>query len=141
MEKSPLESITLFPDTHATWASAELAIFLMIAREPPAGTCLHFAVRWTDGAVFTGDIPLCLDEAGGISSRPLASHVRRALEHLAGRRPGGRLRSEKGRRRASFLLDRHEIEGGESALEGLDLADTWSDLAALPDAPQPRAES
>jgi hypothetical protein len=134
--KTPLESITLFPHTFTTWATAELAVFLAIAHEPPAGTCLHFAVRWTDGAVYTGDIPLCLDEAGGISSRPLASHVRRSLEHFTGRRPGGRLRDEAARRRAALLLDQHEIEGGESALEALDLADTWQDLA-----PQPGVES
>jgi hypothetical protein len=65
MEKIPLESITLFPHTFTTWASAELAIFLAMVQEPPPGTCLHFAIRWTNGSVYTGDIPFSLDEAGG----------------------------------------------------------------------------
>jgi len=127
MEKIPLESITLFPHTFTTWASAELAIFLAMVQEPPPGTCLHFAIRWTNGSVYTGDIPFSLDEAGGVSSRPLASYVILTLEELAGRRLTCRALGDKGRERASFLLDRHEIEGGRVAPAPLDWLDGLTD--------------
>ena len=89
---------------------------------------ISFTLTWTDGETYQAQLPLTQQTA--TLTTPLASHVRQALEFLAGRRPSSSMSEEQYRQAladnarfhpgratwAARILDGYEL--GRSAPRG-----------------------
>ena len=76
-----------------SWADAETAILGTVKLEVYVAGRISFVLTWTDGETYQAQLPLTQKTA--TLDAPLGSHVRQALEFLAGRRPSPSMSSEQ----------------------------------------------
>ena len=76
-----------------SWADAEMAILGTVKLEVYVAGRISFVLTWTDGETYQAQLPLTQKTA--TLDAPLGSHVRQALEFLAGRRPSPSMSSEQ----------------------------------------------
>jgi hypothetical protein len=77
----------------ASWADAETAILGTVKPETYVAGRISFVLTWVDGETYQAQLPLTQQTA--TFTAPLASHVREALEFLAGRRPSSSMTTEQ----------------------------------------------
>ena len=106
----PAPLLTSGPFT--SWADAELAILGTVKPETNVYVAgrIAFVLTWEDGETYQAQLPLTQQTA--TLTAPLASHVRQALEFLAGRRPSLSMSPEQ---YDAALLENEHFHPGRSA--------------------------
>lgn len=77
----------------ASWTDAETAILSTVKPETYVSGRISFVLTWADGETYQAQLPFTQQTA--TFDAPLASHVRQALEFLAGRRPSPSMSPEQ----------------------------------------------
>ncbi len=107
----------------AAWADANTAILHTVKSEGHVAGRISFVLTWTDGETYQAQLPLT--RMTTTLEAPLGSHVRQALEFLAGRRPSPSMSTEQ---YAEALADDERFHLGRAAwaariLDGHEIGD------------------